>query len=106
MYFWVLGYSDEGKRVLLGPYASEEKAAEAADFLEETIIYPLETRNQQKASRQVKAELLQDGESSGEAMQRQLHHKGLVQEHSQDVNIPTVLAQGGDSIFSGDPFED
>ncbi len=106
MYFWVLGYSDEGKRVLLGPYTSEEKAAEAADYLGESIVYPLETRNQQRASRQVKAELLQDGESSGEAMQRQSHPKGLVQEHSQDVNIPTVLAQGGDSIFSGDPFED
>ncbi len=96
-YFWVLGYSDEGKRALLGPYTNEMRAMEIADYLTDSEIYPLETRNQQKATKIVKARLIAEGIEIDDALQRQSHRRQLP--------TPQPVA-AGDRMFEGDPFQD
>ncbi len=98
MFYWVFGYSEEGKRALLGPYPTEEKAAEVADLLTDAEIYPLETRNQQKATKIVKAKLIQEGVNVDEAFQRQSHVK--------PSSRYTRFAEPKEDIFSGNPFQD
>lgn len=102
-YYWVLGYSDDGKRAVLGPYTSEAKAEEACDYLVEPTVYPLETKNQQKAVKIIKAILMEQGKDADDALERQLHDKGL---RKRGINIPKALALGGEDVFKGNPFKE
>lgn len=105
-YYWVLGYSELGKRALVGPYTSEVKAMEAADCLTDSDIYPLDTKNQQKAAKIIKAKIMEESKEPDDALQRQLHDRGLKREGVKFASPTQALALGGDDIFKGDPFKD
>lgn len=82
-HWWALGYTDSGKRCVLGPYGSEEEAILFADKLNEPETFELKTRDQSKAVKQIRAILLRSGVSPDEAITRQLHERGLARELSR-----------------------
>lgn len=97
-YYWVLGVSPEsGKKALIGPYATEGQAQEAADDLDDTQIYALGTKNQQKAAREIKAKILRRERDLDTALEPQLHERGLQQE-----GVETKPASFG--LFQGNPI--
>lgn len=80
IYYWVLGYTDGGKRCVLGPCRDSIEAYELADGLNESEVFELKTRDQSKAVKQIRVTLLRRGGTADEAIARQLHEKGLVRE--------------------------
>ena len=104
-YFWVLGYSREGKRALIGPYPNDIESNVAADDLDEPEVYELDTRSQPRATKQIKANLFTEDRDMDSALSPQLHPKG------PDPGIasfasPAVALRGSTDIFEGDPFKD
>ena len=106
VYFWVLGYSREGKRALIGPYLNEAEANTAADGLDDSEVYKLETRSQQKATKVIKAKLFQESQDMDSALQPQLHDRGLKRESTKFASPTSALAGSDFKIFEGDPFKD
>ena len=76
-YFYVLAWTDLGKVAALGPYMSENDAARALTEFADGEVFSYDTKNLQRATRQMKAELLNRGEGPDESLRRMLHTKGL-----------------------------
>lgn len=79
-WWWVYGHTRTGKRAFLGPFHEEEEAIQRASGLEDIQTFDLRTRSQSEAVRQMRALLLADGKTPDDAIQRQLHEKGLARE--------------------------
>lgn len=56
-YFWTYGITGRNKPIVVGPFGDETKATDVADKLQESQVFNLVTRNQQQATRQIKAKL-------------------------------------------------
>jgi len=80
VYFWTFGWTKAGKTVCLGPFYSEKEAARELDALEDGEIFPLDTRDVNRAVRCIKAELISRGEDPDEALKRVLRKKGYERE--------------------------
>ena len=74
-YYWVFGFTLEGRKVVWGPYYVEKDADRDLVILEDGEVFEFETRDIHKATRHIKAELLQRGEDPDEALRRVLHKK-------------------------------
>ena len=79
-FWWVFGYTSKGKPVLLGPLEQREVADEKAEKLDDGRVYELRTKSQPKATKMIRAILLDEGAEADEALRRQLHEKGLEKE--------------------------
>jgi len=62
-YFWVYGKTNMGKPVVMGPYTEQLRADGVSEKLEDSRIFPLQTRNMQKATRSIKAILVQSSDT-------------------------------------------
>ena len=76
-YSYVFGYTKGGKTVCLGPYMTPHDADATLATLEDGEIFELDTRDLYKATRVIKAELLNRTGDPDESIKRVLHQKGL-----------------------------
>jgi len=76
-YQYVFGYTKGGKTVCLGPYMTPHDADATLATLEDGEIFDLDTRDLHKATRVIKAELLNRTGDPDESIKRVLHQKGL-----------------------------
>lgn len=76
-YSYVFGYTKNNKTVCLGPYLVVHDADAILATLEDGEIFELDTRDLHKATRVIKAELLQRTGDPDESIKRVLHQKGL-----------------------------
>lgn len=79
-FWWVFGYTSKGKPVLLGPIDQREVADDKTEKLDDGRVYELRTKSQPKATKMIRAILLEEGAEADEALRRQLHEKGLEKE--------------------------
>ena len=82
-YSYIFGYTKGGKTVCLGPYLVPHEADAILATLEDGEIFSLDTRDLHKATRVIKAELLQRTGDPDEAIRRTLHEKGLAKEEER-----------------------
>lgn len=82
-YFYVLAWTDLGKVAALGPYMSENDASRALTEFADGEVFVYDTRSLQRATRQMKAELLNRGEGPDESLRKMLHQKGLAREEER-----------------------
>ncbi len=68
------GYTKGGKTVCLGPYMPPHDADATLATLEDGGIFELDTRDLHRATRVIKAELLQRTGDPDESIKRVLHH--------------------------------
>ena len=84
-YWYVMGVTDAGRVVALGPFTNESEASGQLAQLADGELFQYETRDLAKATRQMKAELLaRDEVSPDEALRRMLHERGLAQEQERE----------------------
>ena len=80
-FFYVLGWTQNDKVVSLGPFMYESEASSELVKLVDGEIFQYDTRSLERATRQMKAELLSRSEvSPDEALKHMLHSKGLERE--------------------------
>ena len=81
-YSYVMGITKEkGKVVALGPFMSESEASGVLATLADGELFCYATRSLERATRQMKAELLSRGDiSPDDALRRMLHERGLRRE--------------------------
>lgn len=79
-WWWAYGLTPRGKRAFLGPFEAEEDALQGSADLKDVQSFELRTRNQAEAVRQMRAKLLAGGKTPDDAIQRQLHKRGLARE--------------------------
>jgi len=80
-YFYVLGVTKEkGKVVSLGPFMSQQEADSTLATLDDGEVFEYATRSLERATRQMKAEMINRGEGPDEALKHMLHEKGLERE--------------------------
>ncbi len=96
-YFWTLGSTSAGKRVLLGPYLTEEEATQSGQRLDRFEVLPLQTRSIQAATKMVKAMLFKKASTSPDvALERTLHTQGFdrhverVEEKKQALSLGAI----------------
>jgi len=80
-YFYVFGFTREGKKVILGPYTLSAEADARLATLDSGEIFELDTRNETKATQIIKEILMQRSGDADEALKRVLHQK--VYEHEK-----------------------
>ena len=61
-FYWVYGKTNMGKPVVMGPYVEQLRADGVSEKLEDSRVFPLQTRNMQKATRSIKAILVQSSD--------------------------------------------
>lgn len=81
-YFYVFGFTREGKKVILGPYTLSVDADARLATLDSGEIFELDTRNEAKATQVIKEILMQRSGDADEAIKRVLHQKGY--EHERE----------------------
>ena len=92
-YWWVFGYTEMGKPVLLlvgsAEKYTEEDALSKGAKLNEARAFNLNTKNQSKAVREIRATLLDEGAEPDDVLKRMLHDKGIKREEDkqQDNSI-------------------
>lgn len=79
-FYYVFGFTGEGKKVCLGPIMDPSEADGKLAELEDGEIFELKTRDLNKATRIIKAELMSRGEEPDEALRHMLHQKGYERE--------------------------
>ena len=79
-YFYVFGFTREGKKVFLGPYTLSCDADARLAELTDGEIFELDTRNEARATQIVKEILMQRTGDADEAMRKVLHNKGYEKE--------------------------
>jgi len=74
VYWWVYGWH-KNRRIILGPYSSEEEAYEDgyAKISSDVKAVPLRTRDEQKASREIRARVLDETRDIDETFRRFRH---------------------------------
>lgn len=73
-YFWVYGITKGGKRILWSS-DSEIDASRKLATLEDGEVFELDTRNETRATREIKAILLERGAEPDEVLRRLSHKK-------------------------------
>jgi len=79
-YYYVFGFTKEGKKVCLGPMMSSQEADGKLAELDDGEVFELRTRDLSKATRIIKAELMSRGEEPDEALRHMLHQRGYERE--------------------------
>ncbi len=74
-YYWVFGWTKGGKNVLWGPHYAELDAERELATLEDGEVFALDTRDVTRATREIKAILLERGGDPDEALRRLVHKK-------------------------------
>ena len=82
-YSYIFGYTKGGKTVCLGPYLVPHEADAILATLEDGEIFSLDTRDLHKATRVIKAELLQRTGDPDDSIRKMLHQKGLAREEER-----------------------
>ena len=82
-YYYVFGWTKGGRKLIDGPFTDMQDADALLATLEDGEIFEKATRDQAKATREIKAELLSRGEDPDEALRRVLHKKGYEREASR-----------------------
>jgi len=82
-YWYVMGVTDGGRVVALGPFVDEAEANNQLATLADGELFQYVTRDLAKATRQMKAELLSRGENPDDALKKMLHSKGLRREEER-----------------------
>lgn len=74
IYYWIRG-NYEGRRVILGPYLSEKEAYEAgyAQLASDFDVVMLRTKDEAKASRLIRAMVLEETRNLGDTFKRFRH---------------------------------
>ncbi len=84
-YFWTLGSTSAGKRILLGPYLTEDEASQSGLRLDRFEVLPLQTRSIQTATKMVKAMLFKKASTTPDAaLERTLHTRGFERYHKRE----------------------
>lgn len=91
-YHWVYGITPEGKGVIAGPFSDRLQAMQAEDSLDRAQTFQLSTRDQSKATRQIKAAIFKQTGNIDRALERKSHR--------------TVTTTPVDDMFEGDPFNE
>jgi len=73
MFFYVFGWTKSGRKLVDGPFTDVRDADTLAATLFEGEIFEKATRDQAKATREIKAELIARGKEPDEALQRVKH---------------------------------
>ena len=71
---WVFGITKEGTPVVVGPFGTEDQADANAERLHDSQIFDLDTKNQLKATRIIKAKL--ESQSGSREMGRYVRSMG------------------------------
>lgn len=74
-YFYVFGWTKNGKAVCWGPFMSQHEADSSLTELDDGEVFQYDTRDLGRATRQIKAELLARGEDPDVALRRMLHKR-------------------------------
>lgn len=86
-YWWVFGYTDMGKPVLLlvgsAEKYTEEDALNKGKKLNDVRAFNLNTKNQSKAVREIRATMLDEGAEPDDVLKRMLHDKGMRREEDK-----------------------
>jgi hypothetical protein len=82
-YFYVFGFTKEGKKLCLGPYCVGAEADGVLAGLEQGEIFELDTRDLSRATRIIKEKLMERTGDADEAMKKVLHEKGLEKERKR-----------------------
>lgn len=117
-YIWVFGITNEGKRILAGPFQDNYEAQNAVDDLAMSEQYTLATRDRSKAARIVKQKLRETGVPTDQALKRV--HKpssdypgeemdpdepdGFMDNLKNRFNQVRGRKSPEEEIFEGDPF--
>ena len=83
-YYYVFGYTKAGKTVCLGPYMVEAEASNVLATLGDGEIFDLNTRDLNKATREIKHILMSRSGDPDEALKKMLHQKGLQREEERE----------------------
>ena len=79
-YYYVFGWTKEGKKVCLGPMMSSQEADGKLAELDDGEVFELKTRDLNRAVREIKATLMSRGEEPDEALRKMLRNKGYERE--------------------------
>lgn len=75
VYYWIFGFTKGGKTVVWGPYYDVKEADRDLTTLDDGEVFDLDTRDVTRATREIKAALLQRGGDPDEVLKRVLHKK-------------------------------
>ena len=81
-YYYVFGFTHEDKKVCLGPFTDASEVDGKLAELEDGEVFELTTRDINKATREIKAELMSRGEDADSALRRMLRQKGYEREQT------------------------
>ena len=73
MYYYVFGWTKKGKKLIDGPFTTVQEADTLAATVFEGEIFEKATKDQARATREIKAELLARGEEPDAALERVKH---------------------------------
>lgn len=118
-YIWVFGITNEGRKIVTGPFQDKLEAQNAEEDLFEAQQYVLPTRDRTKAVRSIKQKLHQGGVPIDRALERVRNKPisiGSEEEESDEEsffgNLKNRVGQlksrtsPEEEIFEGDPFKD
>jgi len=83
VYHYVFGWTKGGKRVCLGPFVDVQEADNRLAELDDGEVFPLKTRDLNKAVREIKEVLISRGEGADEALRKVLRNKGYERERGR-----------------------
>ena len=86
-FIYVFGFTSLGKPVCLGPYSpdpdGESQANACLADLDDGELFELDTRDQGKAARVIKARLIARGKEPDEVLRKMLHQRGYEREKNR-----------------------
>lgn len=77
VYYWVWGWSDRGRRILWGPFYTDDSAWKEgyAHLQSDFEVIKLKTRNEAEASRQLRSRMLEETSSVEQTFKRFSHKR-------------------------------
>lgn len=84
LYSYVFGYTKADKTICLGPYMVQAEATNVLATLDGGEIFELDTRDLNKATKQIKHILMSRSGDPDEALKKMLHQKGYEREMSKE----------------------
>lgn len=83
-YWWVVGDTSGGRRVVKGPFGSRDDAITYSAGLLNCHYYELHTRDRERAKAEIRHKLTTEGQSHDNVLQR-MFSKARTEQHSSEL---------------------